>query len=312
MSLDFLTQVVANEKLIGDSRLCSKLVLDAIGLCSVIERPRLSQPCGLALCDLVAVDGKRVMKVTSHGLQKLPLKHDHTGGSAVKGRFVYVIGGCKTKEIEGVEIETLGFSTGVTFNCTKKLRYGAASCLMQNVIYISGGLFAKASAERCSLETKEFYWSLFNSRTMNFNRYGHAMVSLAEDNFFILGGNANERSFLLYDFYTNKESELIPMMTTRKGLAAVAFNEEIYAIAGASNGILLKSVEKYHPLIEKWDFVGSLNVARHRPGACVLDNQIVVVGGGSSVVEVYDAKNNKWNIVGECEELKDVFAIFPC
>ena len=126
MSLDFLTEVVANEKLIGDSRLCSKLVLDAIGLLSVIEKPRISRPCGLALRDFVAVDGKRVMKVTSHDLQKLPLKHDHTGGSAVKGRFVYVIGGCKTKEMEGVEIENFGFSTDATFNCTKKLRYGAA------------------------------------------------------------------------------------------------------------------------------------------------------------------------------------------
>ena len=115
---------------------------------------------------------------------------------------------------------------------------------MQNAIYISGGLFAKATEEKCYLETNEFNWSLLNSRTMNFNRYGHAMVSLAEDNLYILGGNANfGRSFLSYDFYTMKESELIPMMTTRKGIAAVAFNEEIYAIAGASNGILLKSVE---------------------------------------------------------------------
>ena len=28
------------------------------------------------------------------------------------------------------------------------------------------------------------------------------------------------------------------------------------------------------------------------------------------MVEVYGEKNNKWKTVGECEELKDVFAIF--
>ena len=29
-------------------------------------------------------------------------------------------------------------------------------------------------------------------------------------------------------------------------------------------------------------------------------------------MEVYDEKKNMWLVVGNCEKLKDVFAIFPC
>jgi len=58
--------------------------------------------------------------------------------------------------------------------------------------------------------------------------------------------------------------------------------------------------------------MADLKFARRRPAACVIDNKIVVAGGESKVVETYDENKNLWKIVGKCEELKDVFAIFPC
>ena len=56
--------------------------------------------------------------------------------------------------------------------------------------------------------------------------------------------------------------------------------------------------------------VASFNVARTRPGACVLDNQIVVVSGESSAVEVYDEKKNMWLVVGNAEKLKMCLQFF--
>jgi len=89
----------------------------------------------------------------------------------------------------------------------------------------------------------------------------------------------------------------------RSHLVAVAFKDKIYAIGGVpmDSDDPSTTVEIFSLFRKTWKYGANLNVARYRPGACVMDNQLVVVGGGSCAVEVY-----LWNIVGECDELKDL------
>ena len=60
---------------------------------------------------------------------------------------------------------------------------------------------------------------------------------------------------------------------------------------------------KYDPVSNQWTYVGEMNIARSAHAACVLHDQIYVVGGitcdGQVVKEIdcYDPSNNNWNIV---------------
>ena len=314
MSLDYLNQVVAKEKLIEVSHVCMKSVLQAIGN----YKPRLATTAlpttsslkssnSLSLKNFLAVDYKTVWKQTTVGLQKTLLQHDYRGGSAVLWRgCVYVFGGCGTKVTEVISASNLQNAQYRGDIPTNKFRYMAAAVVNENIPYVTGGFSSEASAEKliCSYGSYSI-WNLFGN--CNFNRHSHALASLC-DAIYAIGGSAKrQESLLRFNVQTKEINVLSPMKFPCLNLAAVVFKDEIYAIGGNS-----RYVEKYHPLRNEWDYVASLNMARNRPGACVLGDHIVVVGGGSSAVEVYDEKKNIWTIVGKCEELKDVFAIFPC
>ena len=313
MSLDFLNQVVAKERLIEVSDVCMKSVLQAIGN----YKPRLATTAlpttsslkssnSLSLKNFLAVDYKTVWKQTAVGLQKTLLQHDYRGGSAVLWQgCVHVFGGCGRKVTEVIFASNLQHDRYIWDFSTKKFRYSAAAVVNEDIPYVTGGFSSEASAEKLIGSNEIYSWNLFGG--CNFNRHSHALASLC-DAIYVIGGSAKrQESLLRFNVQTKEINVLSPMKFPCLNLAAVVFGDEIYAIGGNS-----RIVEKYHALKNEWNIVASLNMARNRPGACVLGDQIVVVGGGSSAVEVYDEKGNIWTIVGKCEELKDVFAIFPC
>jgi len=310
MSLDFLNQVVAKEVLIGISDVCTRNVVDATA--SLIKKRKILNPHDLQIHNFLAVEGKRVMKITAVGIEKFLLNHDHTHGSAAIGQYLFIVGGCNTSQIEVLHTKELKWAPTITSHSTERLRNAAASVTFRRKLYVCGGLGEESNSEVFDKRNSNvFQGSSFNEG--NFERHGHALVRIAS-RLYVVGGSAElDRSLVLYEFSNNEMTTLPPMSTIRIGLAAVMFNREIYAIAGTvNNGCSLKTVEKYSPITKEWKTVASLNVERYRPGACVIDNQIVVVGGGNNVVEVYDQKNDVWKIVGKCEELKNVFAIFSC
>ena len=71
---------------------------------------------------------------------------------------------------------------------------------------------------------------------------------------------------------------------------------------------MLKSVEKYDPVLNKWDYVADMNITRYAYAACVLQDKIYVVGGFDSKnylvkeVERYDPSCDKWIIVDIIED----------
>ena len=91
------------------------------------------------------------------------------------------------------------------------------------------------------------------------------------------------------------------MNYVRSHLTAVVFHHEIYAIGGIYNKKTSCLVEKFNPLTNKWYILPKLNVERNRPGVCVINNRIAVVGGESGVIEAYGEEdaNTSQKIVGE-------------
>ena len=84
MSLDFLNQVVASERLIEVSHVCMKSVFRAIGnykpssaTTALPTTSRLKGSNSLSLKNFLTVDYKMVWKQTSVGLQKTWLQHDY-------------------------------------------------------------------------------------------------------------------------------------------------------------------------------------------------------------------------------------------
>ena len=324
MSLKFLLQVVAKEKLIENSHAILKAVFQAIRNCkspaseqsAAANQAKIRKYLNLPVNSFVAVDRKSVWKVTEYGLIETMLEHNHTGGSAVKwNSTIVVISGSETKKTEAIDVPDMQFSS-FPFPSTECFRYDSAAITAESGhnLYLIGGRNWESSTKICvySNDTHRFTWHQHDQ--MNFNRHGHALVLLC-DIIYVLGGRnvRHEESAIGFNICTNETKTFHPMLCSRPNSAAVVFDQEIYVIGGNYYEKPSSIVEKFNPFTNNWKFVPELNAARNRPGACVIDNQIVVVGGGSSVIEVYDKKNsNGWTIVGECDELKHTFAIFPC
>ena len=302
LSKSFLKEVVASEKLMDNSLACSRAVLHAI--------TSHSEDC-LDL-SFVAVDDRSVVKFSSGEVWKCLLFCRHQGGSSAKHRNnVYVVGGFDTKSMEKIDINGMTVSK---CGSTSKHRYIASCVVLNNTLYVTDGFNAQNTVEGFSCTSRDFS-AVSRTNMPSFGCYGHALVS-AVGSIYAVGGNGSmNQSLRRLDPSLALVTVLPSMNNKRFGLAAVAFDEKIFAICGSpGHEGLSSSVEKFHLVKNQWSMVASLNVARYRPGACVINNQLVVVGGGSGKIEVglYDDAEDKWKIVGECEDLKDVFAIFPC
>ena len=177
---------------------------------------------------------------------------------------------------------------------------------------MTGGLFLESSCTTLEFDVWKQKYIFAENKNINVNCSSHACTSLAGLIYVVGGYTEPNQSLLCYNATTIQTDVRDSMRHPCSHLATVFFQDKIYAIGGVpiDQDEPSTMVEVFHPLRKVWKDVAKLNVARYQPGACITKNQIVVVGGGSSVVEVYDEKNNKWKIVGECEELKDVFAVF--
>lgn len=77
----------------------------------------------------------------------------------------------------------------------------------------------------------------------------------------------------------------------------------IYAVGGLSSACdALNTVERFSPLLERWEQVAPMHSCRSRVGVAVLNGQLYAAGGydgneRQNTVEVYSPDNNQWNYV---------------
>jgi len=95
----------------------------------------------------------------------------------------------------------------------------------------------------------------------------------------VLIGGVPEGTVHHYDVPGNTWTTLPPPATQREHVAAVALNDEIWAIAGRWHGEIFDSTEIYDPDTQTWRAGPSLGEPRSGFGAVVVDGAIVVAGG---------------------------------
>ena len=226
--------------------------------------------------------------------------------------FFFVISGSETKTIEGINVSDTQILPENLFSPTSCFRFASAAAALNYSLYITSGLTWENPTEICSYVLRHYTWRQYDK--MNFNRNGHALVFMC-DVIYIFGGNfRHEESAIGFNTRTYETKTLPQMIYARSNVVALVFDGEIFAIGGIYNEKPSCLVEKFNPLTSKWKTIPNLKVARNPPGACVINNQIVVAGGGSSAIEIYDKEDATlhWKIEGKCEELYDAFAIFRC
>ena len=95
---------------------------------------------------------------------------------------------------------------------------------------------------------------------------------------FLVGGVPGG-TFHHYDVPGNTWTTLPPPADQREHVAAVALDDEVWAVAGRWEGEIFDTTEVYDPVTQTWRAGPSLMEARSGFGAVVVDGAIVVAGG---------------------------------
>ena len=163
---------------------------------------------------------------------------------------------------------------------------------------------------------------LFNTTTgkwtrlknMNEPRLGHALV-LFQGLICAVGGS-HKPTAECFNFTTGEWSYLPPMKKSKRCAVAVELNNELYVIGGvhttdcesvveslldnlpsANLNLSQTSVEKYNHISKTWTNVAELKQSCINHSAGVFNGKIVVIGGFSNYIELYDPSENVWKHV---------------
>jgi DNA-binding CsgD family transcriptional regulator len=90
------------------------------------------------------------------------------------------------------------------------------------------------------------------------------------------------------------------MPTPRSGLAVVAYENQLYAVAGKTSEAVTGILERYSPDSDTWEQLSPKPVAVHQVAAAVVGGLVYVPGGLThseeltSILEVYDPRLDEW------------------
>jgi N-acetylneuraminic acid mutarotase len=123
---------------------------------------------------------------------------------------------------------------------------------------------------------------------------------------FLVGGTDTQRQVSCLDLATLNFSELPSMNEKRCFVSTVVLGDGVILAIGGHNGRRrLKSVEKYDPQENRWNFVSPMNEVRSDAAAAMVHDSKVFVGGGFngqrilSSFECYKPKTDKWTSLPE-------------
>jgi len=92
-----------------------------------------------------------------------------------------------------------------------------------------------------------------------------------------------------------------PMLTARSGLAAAAYENQIYAIGGETDEGVTGALERYDPRSDTWTALAPKPLPADEIGAAVIGGKIYVPGGRmaeglpTTVLEIYDPRSDAWS-----------------
>jgi len=158
--------------------------------------------------------------------------------------------------------------------------------------------------------------TFFNPHDRRFYQQGrfsqkrdHFQYVLRKRKLYVLGGLEQNSPLSSVERVESTESHKIEhMQKPRAHFAAVNCEDKIYAIGGKSRrNKTINSVEVYDFEKQDWEYVRSMKFARHGHAACVVDGEIIVVGGGDDdgnrvhEIECYNPAMDAWSIIGRIE-----------
>jgi len=108
---------------------------------------------------------------------------------------------------------------------------------------------------------------------------------------------------------------LAPMSVARQGLAAVAYEGMIYAMAGKTVSGPTGAVERYNPTDNTWKRLADKPTSVDDVSAAVAGGEIYVPGGRlvsgqvTDVLEIYDPRQDKWRQGSPMPEARSAYAL---
>lgn len=176
---------------------------------------------------------------------------------------------------------------------------------------VSGKIYAIGGGQRGVTKTNYEYspetntWQTLDSMP---TARQHIDCAVVDNKIYVIGGITSFTNITkkneMYDPETNTWSEMAPIPSLRNCPAIVAKDSLIYVIggAGSENSIwkTIATVECYNTKTDEWTTKSDLPIPLFAPGAVVIENKIIVLGGqdqsGKSLssVFIYDIESDTW------------------
>ncbi|XP_076811352.1 kelch-like protein 38 [Clavelina lepadiformis] len=235
-------------------------------------------------------------------------KH-HSATAVKKDNTVYVMGGGElfrgSRKVEKINLKKPHKWIELSDMCAK--RSGASAIVHGDRIFVVEGYYGDGTTEYFDISQNS--WTLL--KNMSLTRFNFGLVSC--QGFLYAMGDYHSADITSMQRFDLENIEIgwkyvCSMAHGRGCLAAVALNNEIYAIGGrdCKTGCSLSVVEKYSPKTDTWCQVASMNEARKYHCACVVGSKIFVVGGEHRVsIESNDPATDQWSIEARMEEPRD-------
>ncbi len=136
----------------------------------------------------------------------------------------------------------------------------------------------------------------------------HIDCAVVNNKLHVIGGITSFKNITkkheVYDIATDTWSERASIPSLRNCPAIVTMDSLIYVIGGGGSEKNIwepiKTVESYKPKTDKWITKSDLPFVLYKPGAVVVNNKIIVLGGQNarsrslSSALIYDIKNDTW------------------
>jgi hypothetical protein len=106
-----------------------------------------------------------------------------------------------------------------------------------------------------------------------------------------------------------------PMHTARSGLAAAAYENQIYAIGGETDEGVTGALERYDPRNDIWTALAPKPLPVDEIGAAVIGGKIYVPGGRmgeglpTTVLEIYDPRSDAWSRGPQMPDALNAYAL---
>lgn len=135
-----------------------------------------------------------------------------------------------------------------------------------------------------------------------------ACVARLDSLIFVMGGSPNGNNGMsdvdIFEPLKNQWSTQTQYMNKSRINAAAAVHEgNIYVFGGRDRGNNVAEIERYDPLNEQWDIIGTMPTPREAFCVEVVDGKIWMIGGTAQnmdarkLIEVFDPATMKWDTV---------------